>query len=92
MKKQIVNVSVGQSSKFIAALYFVVSLPIVLIVAAVALANGKGIWAALFALCLPVLYAAGAYLGTAFSAWLYNLVAKQVGGVEFTTAEIAEQT
>lgn len=91
MKKQVVNISVVQSSKFVAVLYFVVSLPIVLVVAAIALAKGQGLGPAVFALIFPLIYALGAYLGTAFSAWLYNLVAKQVGGVEFTTAEVVER-
>jgi positive regulator of sigma E activity len=90
MKKQVVNVSIAQSSKVIAALYLVISIPIVLILAAVALASGQGA-SIFFLIFLPLLYAAGAFLGTAFSAWLYNLVARRVGGLEFTTSEIAER-
>jgi len=44
-----------------------------------------------FAFIVPLLYAMGAYLGTAISAWIYNFVAKRVGGFEFTTAEVAER-
>jgi len=91
MKTQIVNISIKQSSRFISALYFVISLPIMLIVAAVAIAKGSHMSAIGFAFIVPLLYAMGAYLGTAISAWIYNFVAKRVGGFEFTTAEVAER-
>lgn len=91
MKKQIVNVSVRQTSNFVGVLYFVVSLPIVLIVAAYSLMKGQGLGVVLFSFLFPLMYAVMAYLGTALFAWLYNLVAKRVGGIEFTTSEIGER-
>lgn len=91
MKKQIVSVSVRQTSNFVGVLYFVISFPIVLIVAAYSLMNGQGMGIVLASCLLPLLYAVMAYIGTALFAWLYNFVAKRVGGIEFTTSEIAER-
>jgi hypothetical protein len=31
---------------------------------------------------LPILYGCGGFIGAAISAWLYNLIAGAVGGVE----------
>ena len=92
MKKQIVKVSVRQTSNFVGILYFVISLPIVLIVAAYSLMNGQGVGVVLASFLFPLLYAVAAYIGTALAACLYNFVAKRVGGIEFTTSEIAERT
>ena len=89
MKIQVTKVSVGQSAKVMAMVYLLLSIPIVVVVAAVLLAGGQG--NVIFLLLLaPVFYAAAAFVGTAFSAWLYNLAAKKVGGFEYTTSEIAE--
>lgn len=91
MKTQIVNISVRQSSNFVAVLYFVMSFPIVLIVAAIAVMKGEGLGVVLASCLFPLFYAVAAYIATAFMAWLYNFVARRVGGVEFTTSEIAER-
>ncbi len=91
MKTQIVNFSVRQSSNFVACLYFVVSLPIVLIVAAYALVKGQGLEVALVSLAVPLVYAVIAYIGTALMVIVYNFVAKRVGGIEFTTSDTAER-
>ena len=89
MKIQVTKVSVGQSAKVMAMVYLLLSIPIVAVIAAFGLAGGQG--KGMFLLLLvPVLYAAAAFVGTAFSAWLYNVAAKKVGGFEYTTSEIAE--
>ena len=91
MKTQLVNISVVQSSKFVATLYLILTIPVILFLAAAALSSGQGVGTALFMLAvLPGAYAVLAFVGTALTAWLYNVVAKRVGGIEFTTAEIAD--
>ncbi len=93
MKKQIVNVSMLQNAKVAAALYFVVTIPFVLLFAigmafapdSGALGVGMGIG---MLIILPVLYAVFGFLFTLLFAWIYNLVAARVGGLEFTTVEV----
>ncbi|NNG22407.1 hypothetical protein [Telluria aromaticivorans] len=89
MKIQVTKVSVGQSAKVMAMLYLLLSIPFVAVFVAFALAGGQGNFIFLLLLA-PVFYAAAAYVGTAFSAWLYNVAAKKVGGFEYTTSEIGE--
>ena len=40
---------------------------------------------------IPVLYGLFGYLGGAFMAWLYNLVARWVGGLEFEVESVNPQ-
>jgi hypothetical protein len=87
MKKQIVKVSVRQSAKVLAVLYMVMSIPIVVVMAAVGMLGGGGV--AMFAVILaPLIYGVLAFLGTGLAAWLYNLVANWVGGLEYSTKDV----
>ncbi len=91
MKIQVTNVSVGQSAKVFAIMYMLVSLPIFVVLAAFGILGGGGM--AIIALVLaPILYGVAAFLGAGLSAWLYNVVAKMVGGLEYSTKEISEAT
>lgn len=89
MKKQILNISPVQTAKVVAILYFVVSLPIILLMilflSVMPGTKGPAIGAML---ALPFIYLVVGFLFTLFGAWVYNLVAKWVGGIEFTTSEI----
>jgi hypothetical protein len=38
---------------------------------------------------MPVLYLVIGFIFTLIGSWVYNLVAGQVGGFEFTTAEVS---
>ena len=91
MKKQVVSVSIAQSAKVVAGIYLLISVPAVLIFAAVAVATGQP-GSLLMLLLMPLLYAGLGFLGTAISAWIYNIVAARVGGLEFTTVEVAKTT
>ena len=88
MKKQIVNVSIAQTAKVAAALYFVISLPLVAIMMLTTLVTGQGGIGMFFMILLPVFYVIFGFIFTAIAAWLYNLVAARIGGIEFTTAEV----
>jgi hypothetical protein len=87
MKKQITRVSVVQSGKVMAGIYLLLSLPIALVLAIPGLL-GVPDFPAGVALVFPVLYALVAFIGTAFFAWIYNVVATRLGGIEFVTAEV----
>lgn len=87
MKKQIVRVSVLHNAKLMAAIYFVVSLPLVLMMA-VPMMMAEETGASLPAMLLmPLLYTAFGFVFTLFGAWVYNGMAARVGGFEFTTGE-----
>jgi hypothetical protein len=88
MKKQIVQVSVLQSSRVMAALYFVISLPITLAMLIPTL-MGSAPGASIFTvIMMPILYAFFGFLFSLFGAWIYNLIAARIGGFEFQTVEV----
>ena len=89
MKKQIVQVSVVQSAKVMAAVYLVTAIPVVVLAGLFMSAfMPTGVSIAML-LVMPVAYAIGAFIGAAIGAWIYNLVAAHIGGIEFTTAEVS---
>lgn len=88
MKKQIVQVSILQSAKVMAALYFVISIPMALLMMIPAmLSPAPGVSVGMLIL-MPVFYTLFGFLFSLFGAWIYNLVAKRIGGFEFQTVEI----
>ncbi|HEY8098304.1 MAG TPA: hypothetical protein VIE91_04230 [Methylophilaceae bacterium] len=87
MKKQIINVSPIQTAKVIALLYFLISLPFVgLMAISFSFAPGPKMPIGLLFL-FPFLYLIFGFIFTALGAWLYNLAAGWVGGIEYTTNE-----
>jgi len=90
MKKQIVRVSVLHNAKLMAVIYFVVSLPLVLMVAVPMLMTEGAGGSLLAMLLMPVLYTAFGFVFTLFGAWVYNGIAARVGGFEFTTSELGK--
>ncbi|NGX42972.1 MAG: hypothetical protein K940chlam7_01262 [Chlamydiae bacterium] len=90
MKKQVSKISIHQSSKVIAILYFILSAIV---------AIPLGIYILLFhevagALCVflaPFIYLIFFYILFAIFSWLYNLVASSFGGLEFTVTDIDEK-
>jgi hypothetical protein len=88
MKKQITRISPLQTSKVLAAMYFLISLPMVLIMLVPLLfADPKPAFFSGFMLALPFLYAIFGFIFTLIGAWLYNVVAKYLGGIEYTTTQ-----
>jgi hypothetical protein len=68
--------------------------PIFLIVTLVGTASARtgtqalpAIFSGVFVIFLPVIYAVLGFIGGVIAAFIYNLVAKWTGGVEFTTEE-----
>jgi len=89
MKKQIVKVSVAQSAKVLAVLYMVMSIPIVAVMAVIGLLGG-GMAGMIAILVTPLIYGAVTFLCVGFIAWLYNMIAKHFGGLEFSTEEVTD--
>ena len=88
MKKQIQRVSPMQNAKMMAALYLVMSLPVLGMLWGFAAATGQAGVTGVMLVAFPLGYALGGFIFTLIAAWLYNLVASVVGGFEFTTKEI----
>ena len=90
MKKQIVNVSLLQNAKVMAALYFVLSIPFALIMMLPVMTQGGNGGSILMLVLLPLLYTLLGFVFTLIGAWVYNLIAARVGGFEFTTSEVGK--
>ena len=87
MKKQITAISLVQTAKVAAAIYFVLACVGAVFFALISLVSGK-FGGFLFAIIVPFLYAAVGFVVVFIGAWIYNQVAKRVGGVEFTVTEV----
>jgi hypothetical protein len=77
----------------ISLIFFV---PLFLILSLAGAASGaKGatavpfIFSGVFVIFLPIIYAVLGFIGGVIAAFVYNLVAKWTGGIEFTTEEAA---
>jgi hypothetical protein len=83
MKINILRVSVLQSAKVMAVLYFAMSIPFALLFA-IPMLLSKNVGGSLFALVLmPLMYLVVGFLLSLLGAWLYNLVAAGIGGYDF---------
>jgi hypothetical protein len=71
-----------------AFIYLVTAIPIALLMAIPAMLGSASVSLVILIL-MPILYMGAGFLGTLLGAWIYNLVAARVGGLEFTTAEVA---
>jgi len=90
MKKRVKHIAVAQFGKMLAAVYFVAMLPVLAIVLLAILTGvempsiGAGV-----VILFAVVYILSIYLAGMLSAWIYNIVAARLGGVEYTVNDIA---
>jgi len=70
-----------------AVLYFVISIPFALLMLALPVATGA--FPGWMVIVMPIAYLIFGFLFSLVGAWIYNLVARMVGGFEFTTVEVA---
>ncbi|KQQ96578.1 hypothetical protein [Massilia sp. Leaf139] len=88
MKKRIKSVSLVQNAKMMAALYLVLSLPLLAVMAVFgSVANQAGM-SLVAMVTFAVAYVVSGFVFTLIGALVYNLVASFVGGFEFTAAEV----
>jgi hypothetical protein len=87
LKKQIINITPIQTAKVFALLYFVMSIPLVAIMAlSFSIMPGpRPPIGMLFT--MPFIYLVLGFIFTSLGAWVYNLVAGWVGGIEYTSTE-----
>jgi hypothetical protein len=88
IKRQIVQVSTLQSAKVAAGLYFVISIPIVLLLAVVMALLGQGGISVELLVVFPLLQMVCGFLFALLAGWIYNMVTSRIGGFEFMTAEV----
>ena len=86
MKKQITNISIHQSGKVIAIMYFVFA-AVFCIPSGLYIFFSTGAAESLLLILAPFLYALFGYITFAIFAFVYNLVASSFGGIEFSVSE-----
>jgi hypothetical protein len=82
MRRQIVNVSVHQTSKVISILYFIITIFFIIPFSVFFYLTSEDPSYFGF-LVMPFIYLILSYLITAIFCWLYNVVARGFGGIEF---------
>jgi hypothetical protein len=91
MKKQIIRVSILQSSKIITILYFLVGLIYLLIgVPMIIFGNDQLHIMGIIYCAMPILMAFIGFIGFVICAAVYNLLAQWLGGMEFEVIDIPE--
>ncbi|MHB1670106.1 hypothetical protein [Thiomonas sp.] len=88
MKKQITRIAVHQSSKVIAAMYIIFTLPFALIGVIGMMFGAPSKFPFAFFAMTPIIYGIIGYLFFALFCWLYNILASRIGGIEYETKEI----
>ena len=101
MKRRLTSVSPLKLGITLGVIYGILSLIIVVplfliisLVGAAAAAKGGGqalsaLFSGVFIIFLPIIYAVLGFIGGVIMAFVYNLVAKWTGGVEFTTEDVS---
>lgn len=83
MKYQISRISILQSSKVVVCLYGLIGMLYFLVGLGILIFGGAQLFAAaVFYMLMPVLMVIFGFLLWCLFAWLYNVVAKMVGGIE----------
>jgi hypothetical protein len=95
MRQQIKSISIVQTAKFVGALYFVVGVLFALFVLIVGFRVRHGGAAMppgmphrmhpplLLLVIAPILYGIAGFIGSMVMSWIYNQIAKRIGGIEF---------
>lgn len=91
MRKRITRIAPFQLGKVFAVLYAIFSIPIALImgIAASFAPSEQSIPLAMI-VAIPVIYIVFGFLFMALAAWIYNVIAKWTGGVEYVAVEVTD--
>jgi hypothetical protein len=92
MKKQVIRVSILQSSKIVTVLYFLVGLIYLLIgVPMVFLGNNQIRIMGIVYCAMPILMAVLGFIGFVICAAVYNRLAQWLGGMEFEVIDVPDE-
>jgi ABC-type multidrug transport system fused ATPase/permease subunit len=89
MKKQITSISAVQTAKVFAVLYFLMSLPFVIMMYLMT-SFSHSPFPAFMVIVMPIAYLLIGFIVTVIGAWVYNVVANWIGGVEYTSDSIED--
>jgi hypothetical protein len=87
MKKRLTYVSPLQQGIVLGVLYALISLILVPFFLIAALLGHGGL-GAIFVIFLPIMYGVAGFIGGVICAFIYNLVAKWTGGIEFVLTDV----
>jgi hypothetical protein len=91
MRKRLTRIAAFQLGKVFAVLYAIFSIPIAVIMGIAASFGPPGQSMPIgMIVAIPVFYVVFGFLFMALAAWLYNVVAKWTGGVEYVTEELTD--
>jgi hypothetical protein len=94
MIRRITRIAPWQAGKFFAVMYFILGLVFAIPFALIALlsssATGQVPFGVGFAIALPFLYALGGLIIVPIVCWIFNLVAKLVGGLDIEVLHTEE--
>lgn len=90
MKRRITHVAPVQAAKMFAAFSFLATLPFLVItmIPMVAMPAEVQPYVTPYLLLVPFFYALVAFIFAVLAAWLYNLVARFLGGLEVTAVDV----
>lgn len=88
MKKQIINIAPFQTAKVFAVLYFLMSLPFVAMMAVMFSFSESHAPSPIMLIIFPFFYLIFGFIFTVIAAWIYNLAASWVGGIEYTSTTV----
>lgn len=90
MKSRISRISVIQTAKIFAAFSFVASIPFLVLgaIPVIAMPGPRPAFFGSFVVLMPFLYAASSFIVAAVTVWLYNVLARYLGGIEFTSVVV----
>jgi hypothetical protein len=87
MKTQVVSISKMQTSKVMALMYLVISIPFALLTM-LSMRMTSQPYSFGMMIMMPVLYTIFGFIFTFVGAWIYNGIAAKVGGIEFRTSTV----
>jgi hypothetical protein len=87
MKKRLTYISPLQLGIVLALVYGIISLIAVPFLLLGAMFGPHGGFGAIFVIFIPIIYAVCGFIGGVLSAFVYNIVAKWSGGIEYIAAE-----
>jgi hypothetical protein len=91
MRKRIVRIAPVQLGKVAAVFYAIFSIPFALLMGiASALSPAKDAMPLWFVIAIPIFYVVAGFLFMALGAWVYNLIVKWTGGIEFESQEVSD--
>ncbi len=88
VRKQIMHLSVHQTSKVIASVYALITLLIAIPMGIYTIINGDIIGGLTMLIFLPILYWIFFYITHVIVCWVYNQVVKKLGGIELDLKDL----